>query len=160
MKEYCERDESTSHVTLGSLGSRELVERFRPKFLKQAQTIANLKNPHIINIHDIFEENGTAYYVMEYLGGGSLKDLVSTKGILSEQNALKYIRQLADTLDYIHNRNILHLDVKPSNVLMEDCETVVLIDFGISKQYDDQGGQTSSTPVGISKGFAPLEQYK
>lgn len=160
MKEYCERDEATSHVTLGSQGSRELVGRFRQKFLKEAQIIANLKNPHIIGIHDIFEENGTAYYVMEYLSGGSLKDLVMREGTLSEEDALVYIRQLADALAFIHDRKILHLDVKPSNVLLESRQTAVLIDFGISKRYDEGGSQTSSAPVGISKGFAPLEQYK
>ena len=65
MKEYCERDSSTSHVTVGSQGSRDIVDRFRTKFVKEAQTIAQLDNPHVIRIYDIFEENGTAYYVME-----------------------------------------------------------------------------------------------
>ena len=160
MKEYCERDEATSHVTLGSQGSRELVGRFREKFVKEARLIAALKNPHVIGIHDIFEENGTAYYVMEYIGGGSLKDMVKRKGALSEAEALDYIRQIGDALSYVHERKILHLDVKPANVLIDEGNVAVLIDFGISKRYDDTGSQTSSAPVGISKGFAPIEQYK
>ena len=159
MKEYCERDEATSHVTLGSQGSRELVERFRQKFIKEARLIAALKNPHIINIYDIFEENGTAYYVMDYIDGGSLKDEVARRGALPEEEALTYVRQIGEALGYVHARKILHLDVKPANVLLSDDKVAVLIDFGISKRYDESGSQTSSAPVGISKGFAPLEQY-
>lgn len=160
MKEYCERDGSTSHVSLGTSGSRETVERFRQKFIKEAQTIACLNHPHIIRIHDVFEENGTAYYVMEYWDNGSLADLVKSRGKLSETEALKYIRQVADALSYIHQRKMNHLDVKPGNILLDEKQNAVLIDFGLSKRYDAEGNQTSTTPVGISHGYAPLEQYK
>ena len=161
MKEYCDRDSTTSHVTLGtSEGSKELVEKFRMKFIREAQMIAGLDNPHIIKIHDIFEENGTAYYVMPFLDGGSLADKVKENGPLSEQEAIGYIKQIGNALDYLHKQNILHLDVKPSNVLLNSAGEAVLIDFGISKHYDEAGSQTSTTPVGISKGFAPMEQYQ
>ena len=160
MKEYCERNGSTSHVSLGTSGSRETVERFRTKFIKEAQTIAGLNHPHIIRIHDIFEENGTAYYVMEYWDNGSLADYVKDRGKLSEEEALHYIRQVADALGYIHERKMNHLDVKPANILLDEKKNAVLIDFGLSKRYDEEGNQTSTTPVGISHGYAPLEQYK
>ena len=71
-KEYCERDEATSHVSLGTQSNHELVERFMTKFLKEARTISQLEHPHIIRIHDIFKENNTAYYVMEYIEGESV----------------------------------------------------------------------------------------
>ena len=142
------------------MGSVDTVARFRAKFVKEAQTIAALNNPHIIHIHDIFEENGTAYYVMDYLSGGSLSDLVQRDGVLAEATALGYIRQVADSLSYIHARNINHLDIKPSNVLIDGNGNAVVIDFGLSKRYDETGSQTSTTPVGISHGFAPLEQYQ
>lgn len=160
MKEYCGRNEVTSQITLGTEGSHELVERFRQKFIKEAQIIAGLNNAHIISIYDIFEENGTAYYVMEYVGCGSLKDKIENYGAIHDSEALLYIRQIADALKYLHDRKIMHLDIKPSNILLRDTNEVVLIDFGISKRYDGTGEQTSSTPIGISKGFAPLEQYK
>ena len=108
MKELCNRDEQTSQVSVPSMGSVDTVARFRAKFVKEAQTIAALNNPHIIHIHDIFEENGTAYYVMDYLSGGSLSDLVLRDGVLAEATALGYIRQVADALSYIHARNINH----------------------------------------------------
>lgn len=160
MKELCNRDEQTSQVSVPSMGSVDTVARFRAKFVKEAQTIAALNNPHIIHIHDIFEENGTAYYVMDYLSGGSLSDLVQRNGVLAEATALGYIRQVADALSYIHARNINHLDIKPSNVLIDGNVNAVVIDFGLSKRYDETGSQTSTTPVGISHGFAPLEQYQ
>ena len=159
MKEYCERDKDTSHVSLGTSGSRETVERFRQKFVKEAQTISALSHPNIVRIYDVFEENGTAYYVMEYHGNGSLSELVKSNGRLDEQEAIGYIHQIAEALRYIHERNINHLDIKPSNVLIDNKGVLVLIDFGMSKRYDKEGNQTSTTPIGISHGYAPMEQY-
>ena len=160
MKDSCERDGSTSHVTVPTASNRELVSKFKEKFIREARMIAGLDHEHIVKIHDVFEENGTAYYVMEYLGGGSLDRKIRDKGAMSESDALGYIRQVADALSYLHSQNILHFDVKPSNVLIGKNGNAKLIDFGISKHYDETGVQTSSTPVGISKGYAPLEQYQ
>ena len=160
LKEHCERDASTSYVSMGTSGSKDLVLKFKNKFIKEAETIAEMDNPHIVRIHDVFEENGTAYYVMEYLSCGSLSDRIPSGG-LPESEAVGYIRQVADALSYIHENKILHLDIKPSNILFRKADEAVLIDFGISKHYDESGGsQTSSTPVGISEGYAPTEQYE
>lgn len=161
IREMCERDDSTNHVTLGTEGSRETVDMYRQKFLKEARSIAQLNHPNIVRIIDVFEENGTAYYVMEYAEGGSLKDKVKENGSLSEAVATRYIIQVAEALDYIHQRNMNHLDVKPGNIMINEKDETLLIDFGLSKQYDaSSGSQTSSTPVGISEGYAPMEQYK
>ena len=158
MKDCCERDETTSRVTVGTGSQRALVEKFRGKFIREAQMIAGMEHSNIVRVTDVFEENGTAYYVMDYLPGGSLADKVKKNGPLSEAKAEEYIRQVAGALDYIHAQNTVHLDVKPSNILLNAKGEAILIDFGISKHYDDSGEQTSSTPVGISKGYAPLEQ--
>ena len=138
MRDYCERDANTSQVSLGTSGSREMIERFRRKFIKEAQNIAMLNHANIIRIYDVFEEHGTAYYVMEYLDRGSLRDLVEKHGKLSEQEALFYIKQIASALAYIHERRMNHLDVKPSNVLIDESNNAVLIDFGLAKQYDQE----------------------
>ena len=159
MKEYCDRNETTSQVSLGTVGNHEQVERFRQKFIKEAQLIAGLNNTYIIPIYDIFNENGTSYYIMEYINDGSLKDKIEAQRAMSSQEATTYIQQVAKALQYLHDRNIMHLDVKPSNILLRNSNEVVLIDFGLSKRYDSSGSQTSSTPIGISKGYAPLEQY-
>ena len=158
MKDCCERDATTSQVTVGTGSQRELVNKFRGKFIREAQMIASMNHPNIVRVLDVFEENGTAYYVMDHLPGGSLSDKVKRDGPLSEHDAMLYINDISSALAYIHAHNTVHLDVKPSNVLLDGNGRAVLIDFGISKHYDDAGEQTSSTPVGISKGFAPLEQ--
>ncbi|MGM9712614.1 MAG: bifunctional serine/threonine-protein kinase/formylglycine-generating enzyme family protein [Prevotella sp.] len=161
MKENCERDPETSHVTLGTEGGRETVLRYREKFMKEARNIAKLSHKNIVRIIDVFEENNTSYYVMEYVENGSLADKVNREGYLSEPVATRYILQVADALDYIHQQKMSHLDVKPANIMLNAKDETVLIDFGLSKQYDAAtGNQTSSTPVGISEGFAPMEQYK
>lgn len=160
MKELCNRDEASSMVTVPSTGSADLVEKFRQKFIKEAKNISKLTHPHIIKVLDVFEENGTAYYVMEYIDGGSLSDLIEKKGSLSEDETLKYTRQIASALQYIHAHNMNHLDVKPGNVLLRQNGDVVLIDFGMSKNYDMAGEQTTSSPIGVSVGYAPIEQSR
>ena len=161
MKDFCERNAATRHVTIGSTGSRETVSRFREKFRKEARHIAKFNHSHIVRIIDVFDENETAYYVMDYIENGSLAELVEKQGALAESVATRYILQVADALDYIHQHKMNHLDVKPANIMLNENDEAVLIDFGLSKQYDaTTGSQTSNTPLGISEGFAPMEQYK
>ncbi len=155
------RDGDTKTVTIATEASRELVERYRKKFVKEAQTISRLDHAGIVRIHDIFEENATAYYVMEYLEGESLSQLVERRGAIPEAEAVGYVSAVGVALQYIHAMHINHLDIKPGNIIRRRDGRVVLIDFGVSKQYDaatDQG--TTTTPVGISHGYSPAEQYR
>ncbi len=160
MKSVCNREENTLEVSIPSSGSLELALKFRQKFIKEAMNLSKLNHPNIIKVLDVFEENGTAYYVMEYVEGGSLNDFVKEKGKLLEQEALAYIQKIANALAYLHEQRMNHLDVKPANILLRPNGDVVLIDFGLSKCYDSAGEQTSTTPVGISVGYAPIEQSK
>ncbi len=161
MKDLCNRDESTTWVSVPSSGSTELVEKFKKKFWKEAVNISKLNHPNIIKVLDVFEENGTVYYVMEYVKGESLSSTIKKTIYIPEPTATRYILQIAEALDYIHQRKINHLDVKPANILLNEKDEAVLIDFGLSKQYDGiTGNQTSTSPVGISEGYAPMEQYK
>ena len=161
MKDYCTRDNATSAVLPPTSGSRVLVELYRKKFIKEARNLLRLHHPNIINVMDVFEENDTVYYVMPYLSGGSLQDYVKAHGVLTESKALKYIRQIASALKYMHEKeHICHFDVKPANIILDNNDNAILIDFGISKNYDASGHQTTSTPVGVSEGYAPIEQYQ
>ena len=156
-KDYCKRDGETSQVTIGTQSNHDIVERFMNKFLKEARTISQLDHSNIVKIHDIFKEKNTAYYVMDYIEGESLNDI----GALPSNEAVAYISRVADALKYLHERNINHLDIKPSNIMIRKGDLrVFVIDFGVSKKYDEQGSQTSTTPVGISYGYAPMEQYE
>ena len=160
MENFCVRNADTHHVTIATEGSRELVERYRNKFLKEARNIAKLEHPNIVSIIDVFEENSTAYYVMKYAQNGSLDDKVKREGHLSEAEATRYILKIANALRFVHQHKMTHLDVKPANILLSDNDEPWLIDFGLSKQYDTKTGeQTSSTPLGYSPGYAPIEQY-
>ena len=160
MERFCLRNADTCHVTIADDGSRELVNRYRNKFLKEARNIAKLEHPNIVSIIDVFEENSTAYYVMKYAQNGSLDDKVQRKGHLSEAEATRYILKVADALHFVHQHKMTHLDVKPANILLSEKDEPWLIDFGLSKQYDAQAGkQTSCTPLGFSPGYAPIEQY-
>ncbi len=158
MKDYCNRDESTMHVTVETLSKKPLVEKLKNKFLQEARSIRKLKHNGIVRVSDVFEENGTAYYVMDYIEGKSLKDLVKEQGKQTETKALYYIRQVIDALSFVHSKNMLHLDIKPANIMINEDDRAVLIDFGISKQYDEENGENTSTLMGKTPGYAPLEQ--
>ena len=160
-KDYYKRNDDDS-LTVSSDGFAEMMDKFKAKFIKEAQTIAALDHPNIIHIHDVFEENGTAYYVMDYIEGEPLSELVKSNGAMSERDAAAYIKQIAAALEHIHDRKINHLDVKPGNIMVRrEDNRAILIDFGLSKHYDAESGEaTSTTPVGVSHGYAPMEQYK
>lgn len=158
-KDYCNRDAFSYEVSVSTSHNVETVEHFMRKFIKEAKSIARQHHEGIIKILDIFEENGTAYYVMDYIEGQSLKQLVEARGPLPIGEALGYIRQAAGALGYLHDRNMNHLDVKPANMMVDHSGKLTLIDFGLSKHYGDDGRETTMTPMCISRGYSPKEQY-
>lgn len=159
-KEYCERDDSTSYVTVPTSSNRETVLRFKQKFIKEARTIFSLNHPNIVRIHDVFEENDTAYYVMDYIEGESLGDMVKRRGAISEAEALGYVKDAASALEYIHSKNINHLDIKPGNLMKrKEDGRIIVIDFGVTKQYATVISE-GSTPVCISHDYSPVELYR
>ncbi len=160
-KAFCDREADTSHVRTASKANSVTVEKLRKKFIKEAEHIAAMDSPYIVKITDVFEENHTAYYIMDYIDGRSLSEIVEKDGPLSESRAVEYITKIGEALTYIHSKRMNHLDVKPANIMVRaKDDTPILIDFGLSKQYDSEGNQTSTTPVGISHGYAPIEQYR
>ena len=159
-KDFCNRDDSTLHVTVGTQSKSALVSKLRRKFIDEAVILYKLRHPGIVTVSDVFEENGTAYYVMDYIDGCSLDDIVRREGALPESKALSYIRQVCSALEFVHSQNRLHLDIKPGNVMVDNAGRTILIDFGTSKQYDEENGENTSTIMGMTPGYAPLEQYK
>ena len=146
-----------STVTTG--GSSELFGKYRHKFAREASNLAKLKHRGIVKVIETFEANGTSYYAMEYCGGGSLDSRIKSRGSLPEAEALRYFAQIAEALQYMHSRRMLHLDLKPGNVMLRSSGEVVLIDFGLSKQFNDNGEPESSTTIGGgTPGYAPIEQ--
>lgn len=158
IKDFCNRDEKTAHVTVGTQSKKGLVDKLRRKFIEEAKALTQLHHPNIVRVIDVFEENGTAYFVMDYIEGRSLNEIVNQEGPLSEVKALKYIREIANALQYVHKHHRLHLDVKPGNIMINKQDNAILIDFGASKQYDEENGENTSTLLGKTPGYAPLEQ--
>lgn len=159
-RDYVDRDGTTSLVHATTQGNVELVDRLRQRFISEAKNIYQLNHPGIIRISDIFEENGTAYYVMDYVEGISLGDMVKDGRPLPEAKALEYGKKVAEALEYIHAHNMTHFDLKPDNIMLrKEDDSPVIIDFGLSKQYTQAGHAMTSIIVGISKGYSPMEQY-
>ena len=158
VKDFCNRDENTSHVTVATQSKVKLIERLKQKFIEEASALFSMQHPNIVRVTDVFEENGTAYYVMDYIDGKSLQEIVKEKGALDESQAVGYIKQVAEALKYVHGLNRLHLDVKPGNIMIDENNQAILIDFGASKQYDEIDGENTSTLLGKTPGYAPLEQ--
>ena len=158
VKDFCNRDEETGNISVGTQSKAPLVERLMRKFIDEAVALSQMHHPHIVQVSDVFMENGSAYYVMDYIDGCSLDEMVKQCDRLPEHDALTYIRQVAEALDYVHSQNRLHLDIKPGNIMVDASGQAILIDFGVSKQYDSVEGENTSTLLGKTPGYAPIEQ--
>ena len=159
VSDFCNRDERTGLVSVATKSKVALYGKLKKKFMDEARALYKMKHADIVRVTDVFEENGTAYYAMEYIDGQSLSDVVKKRGKLPEAEAVGYIRQVAEALKYVHSLNRLHLDIKPGNIMLGKDGKAVLIDFGASKHYDDETGENTSTLLGINtKGYAPVEQ--
>ncbi len=157
MKEQNTRSDENSSVT----GSQsELFRQYREKFKTEAKNLAKMSDfDDIQTIYDVFEENNTAYFAMEYIDGINLNEYIKQNGRLSESEAVDISRSIAKALKHLHNNNMLHLDLKPKNVMRRNDGKIYLIDFGLSKQYDEKGEPESSSTIGLgTPGYAPLEQ--
>lgn len=136
-----------------------MFDKYKKKFIKEAQTLSTLNHNNIIKVLESFSANNTYYYTMEYCDGGSIDTLISSKNGIGEEESIKYAEQIAEALTFMHKNKMLHLDLKPGNVMLNSKGNVVLIDFGLSKQYDQNGNPESSTSVGGgTPGYAPIEQ--
>ena len=165
IKEFFMKDENDrdgSSVTMPNTTKQELFHGQMEKFKKEAKRMFAIKNEHIIGVQDLFEENGTAYYVMDYVDGENLAErLKRTNKPMTEQEVRAILPQILDALKAVHHAGIWHLDLKPANIMVDKSGNVRLIDFGASKQLNAQkGGATTSTAISYTNGYAPREQME
>ena len=161
MRGISQRDNNNTTVSVSNTDNRETFASQLEKFKKEARRLRKLNNEHIVRVHDLFEENGTAYYVMDYIDGENLSDRMKRTGNpLSEAEVMQLLPQILDALQAAHKEGILHLDLKPANIMVDRQGVVKLIDFGASKQQSAQGGATTSTAVSYTNGYAPREQME
>lgn len=168
VKEQCWRDAGGVQMMLPKAKSaQDMVLKWLEEFVTEADRLNRVCKdmPHVVNVNEVFRANGTAYYVMEFLDGGSLKDMIASQKGLSEPEALSIILPIARTLAVLHkNHHIIHCDIKDDNIMMRKNEEdgtlfPVLIDFGESRHFNSDGSFTSKrNTVGGTPGYAPLEQ--
>ena len=161
IKEFFSKELNTRKVdgNVSEVSSDSLAGKYSNMFLREARNLSHLKHDGIVNVLEAFPENNTHYYVMEYVDGGSLDAYIRSKGRLPERETLSLARQIGSALSFMHKNKMLHLDLKPKNIMLRADGTLCLIDFGLSKQYEADGEPESSTTIGLgTPGYAPIEQ--
>ena len=159
MKEINMRDGNTVSVSIP--GNEATFNSQRNKFQKEARRLRKLNNEHIVGVHDLFDENGTSYYVMDFIDGESLSARLKRTGQpMSEAEMRTILGQVLDTLESVHNQGIWHLDLKPGNIMLDKQGKALLIDFGASKQIQNGEGFTTTSGLCYTPGYAPIEQIE
>ena len=171
IKEYfptgCWRGEDTTTV-LYSKGLEADMKSGLADFITEGERLQKIckLNTNIVNVNEVFRANDTAYYVMEYLDGGDLRQLIKENGSgVSEAKMMSIMRPVAEAVQCLHDNRMLHLDIKPENIVMRRSpegrpDEPVLIDFGIAVHFDSKGNPTTKNPsTGVSAGYSPKEQY-
>ena len=149
----CTREHTTRQKVVPHF-DQEVFETFKSRFLQEARKLFELNDiPGVVNILDVFEENGTAYFSMRYLAGEKLDEYIRRKGRLSETEGLDLIQAIGTILAAVHKRNVLHRDIKPGNIIITNEGKVGLIDFGIARDFD-----TENTQIFYSPYYSPPEQ--
>ena len=130
---------------------------FKERFIQEAKQLARFNHNNIVRVIEFFEANNTAYVVMEYVDGQTLKEKVAFGGPLSADASQKIIESILDAVEVVHKAGMLHRDIKPDNLIIGNDGRVVLIDFGSARAYSDD--KTIAQTALVSPGYAPLEQY-
>ena len=159
-KQLCGRSSEGGTVTMLSTDCGELFTQLYTKFKKEATRIRRLNHPHIVRVLAYFEEQGTAFYAMDFLRGESLSARMKRTGRpLTETEVRRYLPQVLSALKEMHAKELWHLDLKPGNIMINERDEAVLIDFGASKQLRTEEGVSVSTSLSCAytPGYAPLE---
>ena len=144
-----------NQVVVSNVANQMYFDQQKEKFKKEALRLANLNHPNLVKVHELFEENGTAYYVMDYIEGMSLRTKLNKEGCLPENLVLKYLQQVLSALEVAHKQSIWHLDIKPENIMVDKYEHVYLIDFGASKHIEKGGTLTTSLALAYTRSYCP-----
>ncbi len=164
MRGVSERGTDSLSISVSNEENVEMFEKLLGTFKREAKRLHKLGKrniPHVVRVFDLFEENNTSYYVMQYINGQSLSAVLKSQQRPFDQQWLieGLLPQMLEALGGIHAANLWHLDIKPSNIMIDNQGNVTLIDFGSSKQIDSSKGDhvTMSSTLSFTKIYAPLE---
>ncbi|HEY0916227.1 MAG TPA: serine/threonine-protein kinase [Solimonas sp.] len=164
IKEYMPRDLATRtadslDVQVHTDADQANFRYGREQFLREARIVARFDHPNIVRVRSFFNANGTAYLVMDYYEGQSLGEYLSTvRNSTAPGVALRLMRPILQGLQYLHEHNVIHRDVKPHNIYLAADGRPILLDFGAAMQA--AGERPHSLVVVLTEGYAPLEQYQ
>lgn len=158
--DLCRRDAASGSLIVDDLSKIDTLAKLRERFISESNNIARCHHSSIVRVYDTFRANGTAYMVMERVSGLNLKEVVRRHS-LEYAATVDVLRQISSALAYLHSHGIVHLDVKPDNIIMGNDGRIVLIDFGLSRSVGPSGIVTDSdrTVAAVSHGYAAPEQY-
>lgn len=164
--DFCNRDENTGLVNISNNDRKYEFQKLVKNQIDEGKIIKSLDHPNIVTTRDVFEENGTAYMVMDFIESEDLSDMIERQGKLEVEVAIRYILQILDAANYFHNvkNRVLHLDITPNNIIISKEENnAVLIDFGASLIYNSENENkievnTSQIITGRKKHYSPNEQ--
>lgn len=161
IKEYflagkCLREPHSKTIMAQGSGS-SVFEKYRQAFVREAKMLASLKHANIVEVIDVFDENNTSYMAMPFIEGRSLQKIVEERGPLPYPEVVNYMAQIANAVGYIHERHILHRDIKPDNIMITADYKAILIDFGSAREFEHDKTQVHTSMV--THGYAPTEQY-
>lgn len=154
-KNNCKRDVDGHTVIFNNPEAQEGIE----SFIKEAKRLKELSHDNIVKVVDDFKCNGTAYYVMQFLEGGTFQDKVTPEKPLSEAEAINLMQPVMEAVEYMHSKHLMHCDIKPNNIVLHKNKPV-LIDFGESLHFNEKGNLTTTRgqEPGRTKGYCPPEQ--
>jgi serine/threonine protein kinase/flagellin-specific chaperone FliS len=140
-----------------SEGHKDNFEWGLDRFIKEARTLTKFKHPNVVRVRSVFNENNTAYMVMEFERGESLQEILSRRKTLDEAELMNIIIPLLGGLEVVHQSNFIHRDIKPANIFIREDGSPLLLDFGSARQA--LGEETKTLTSLVSPGYAPFEQY-
>jgi serine/threonine protein kinase len=146
-----------NQVIVSNAANQIYFDQQKDKFKKEALRLTNLNHPNLVKVHELFEENGTAYFMMDYIDGVSLRTKLIRNGRLPENLVLNYLKQVLSALEVAHRQNIWHLDIKPENIMVDKHGHAYLIDFGASKHIEQGGTLTTSLALAYTRNYCPPE---
>lgn len=163
IKGVTQRDDNQTTVSVSNIENKDSYLTQREKFKKEARRLRKINNEHLVKVYDLFDENGTTYYVMDYVDGENLSERLKRIGRpMTESEVRLVLPQILDALKVVHEDGFCHLDIKPSNIMLEKGGKIKLIDFGASKQLGANGTLTTNAPTAFAQtpGYAPREQME